>query len=81
MDKAGIKIDEEILQKTAYCEHNFSCLSGVQSCMCEDDRSLGYGMLEINPKYGADCKYHVTFGNTSFCICPTRNEIFKRYNL
>ena len=81
MEDKAIKIAEEILEKTAYCEHDFSCLSGARFCTCADNRSIGYGMLEVILKNGDDCKYHVTFGDTSFCTCPTRVEIYKQYSI
>ena len=77
----NIEIDTEILQKTSYCKRDFRCLSGDKRCLCEVKVSIGYDMVEIKPNLVLDCKYHVTFGDTSFCICPTRNEIFKRYSI
>jgi hypothetical protein len=81
MDKTGIKIDEEIIKRTTNCELNFSCLSGDKTCMCKVKYFIGFDLLEINPKIVNDCRYHLSFGNTNFCTCPTRNEIYNRYNI
>ena len=76
-----IKIDEEIIQKAIYCEYDFSCLSGEKRCLCEVKELIGYAMLEIKPKLAIDCRYHVSIGDTSLCICPTRHEIYNRYGM
>ena len=76
-----IKIDEEILQKAIYCAYDFGCLSGTKRRLCEVKELIGYSMLEIKPKLAIDCKYHVSIGDTSLCICPTRHEIYNRYSI
>lgn len=81
MDKTEIKIDEEIIQRTLKCELDFLCLSGDKTCLCKAKRSIGFDLLEINPKIVNDCGFRVSFGNTYFCNCPTRNEIYNRYNM
>ena len=77
----NIEIDAEILQKTTYCKQDFRCLSGDERCLCEVKGSIGYDMLEIKPKFAVDCKYHISFGDTFLCTCPTRNVIYKRYGM
>ena len=81
MDQTDMKIDEEILQRTTKCEINFSCLSGDKARVCKAKRSIDFNMLEIYPTIVNHCNCRVSFGNTYFCNCPTRNEIFNRYNI
>ena len=76
-----IEIDAEILQKTTYCKQDFRCLSGDKKRLCEVKGSIGYDMLEIKPKVAIDCKYHISFGDTFLCTCPTRNVIYKHYKI
>jgi hypothetical protein len=40
-----IKIDEDTLEKTKYCEKGFSCLSGENECLCEVKYSAGYNIF------------------------------------
>lgn len=77
----NIKIDKEIIQTAIYCEYDFSCLSGEKRCLCEVSELIGYAMLEIKPKLSIDCRYYVSIGDTSLCICPTRYEIYNRYRM
>jgi hypothetical protein len=76
----NIKIDKTVIQRTSNCKCEFSCLSGDKTCLCEAKCSIGSEVLEVTPKSGIDCNYCVSVGNTTFCHCPTRNEIFNRYN-
>jgi hypothetical protein len=81
MDKPDIKIDEEIIQRTTNCEHDFSCLSGDKICICKANRLIGFDLLEINPKIVNGCRYRMSFGDTCFCNCPTRVELYNRYSM
>ena len=76
-----IKIDKEIIKKAIYCEYDSRCLSGEKRRLCEVQELFGYNMLEIKPKLAIDCRYHVSIGDTSLCLCPTRYEIYKRYSM
>ena len=81
MDTKNIKIDEEIIQRTNNCERNFCCLSGDKTRICKAKCSIGFDLLEINPTMVNHCRCRVSFGNTYFCNCPTRKEIYNRYNI
>ena len=81
MSKTNIKIDEEIIQKTNYCERNFSCLSEEKPCFRKAKHFIWVDLLEIHPNDTKDFIYRVSMSNTCFCQCPTRNELFKKYNI
>ena len=76
-----IKIDEEIIQNAVYCEYDFRCLSEEKRCLCEVKELFGYAMLVIKPKSAIDCRYRVSIGYTTLCICPARHEIYTRYGM
>ena len=76
-----IKIDEEIIQKAIYCEYDFKCLSGEKRLLCEVRELFGYAMLVVKHKSATDCRYHVSIGDTTLCICPARHEIYNRYGM
>ena len=81
MDKTNKKISEDILQRTINCARDFSCLAVGKTPICKAKRSMGVSLLEITLKNFVDCSYRVSFGYTYFCTCPTRNEIYNRYNV
>ncbi len=79
--RMDIKIDEDTLDRTQYCEKGFSCLGGGEQYLCEVKCPAQYNTLFINPKSDRDCTYCTLFGNSLLCFCPTRNEIYNRYQI
>ena len=73
-------IDESILNETVQCKKNFDCLNNADSdCLnrivdnCVDKKIIFLKCNEI-------CVYKMGFGNYSICNCPTRREIYIKYN-
>jgi hypothetical protein len=81
MVDATLKIDKAVIQSTVNCKHDFRCLSGDKSCLCEVKESIGYDMLKIEPKSDVDFSHLISLGKTNFCNCPTRIEIYNRYKI
>ena len=81
MGKGDVRIDEEILQRTINCKHDFRCLSGDKTCLCKVTGSVGFDIKIIKPKPEIDCKYRLSYAGKSLCVCPTRNEIYNRYRI
>ena len=76
-----IQINKNILQRTTHCNHEFCCLSGDKKSLCDVVGSVGFDIKVIKPKSENDCKYHLSYGNGSLCVCPTRNELYNRYKI
>ena len=76
-----IEISEDILKKTTKCGCNFSCLTDEKKCLCEVKGSAGYNSVCVSPQSDMDCDYINDLGSSFFCFCPTRNEIYHRYNI
>jgi len=73
-------IHKSILEETVHCRKDFECLKNDNSlCItkkvenCVDGRIL---FLKCNEM----CSYKMTYGNSAICNCPTRKEIFRKYN-
>lgn len=81
MDDTAIKIDEAVIRSTINCRNDFRCLPGDKSCLCEVTDSIGYDMLEIKPKSDTNCSHRISLGNSNFCMCATRVEIYNRYGI
>lgn len=74
-------VDESIKRRTE-CSKDFCCLKdGKSSCLnVKIDRFLSGDILFVNCR-DESCEYRMIFGNSVICKCPTRVEIFKKYNL
>lgn len=76
-----IVIDKRILEKTSRCRNGFRCLSGYTTLLCEVVAPLGSDILEVKSKTDKLCSYGLTVGNSRYCHCPVRNEIYSLYKI
>ena len=76
----AIEIDDDVLAKTKNCKDSFQCLSGESACLCDVLDSKSFSLVKIKSKTDISCNYLFPFNKSSFCRCPTRNEIYKRYS-
>jgi len=75
-----IKIPRNILEQTTECKKNFSCLAEDTRNVCEGIHVNGENVLFIK-KDPKSCNYKIPFGSSYICSCPTRNELYKKYNI
>jgi hypothetical protein len=75
-------IDDKIIEKTTKCLDNFGCLKdenhpclvmGVDFCIA--------GKVHYVDCSKKSCNYKMGYGDSTICNCPTRKEIFNKYNL
>jgi hypothetical protein len=80
-----MNIDEDILKKTTQCKKGFSCLSSKTRTICDVRSKLesyeGEMILFCEPRNGEPCDYKRPFGDFCVCECPTRKEIYTRYQV
>jgi hypothetical protein len=76
-----IEIREETLKYTTKCMNDFSCLNGEEDHLCEIRYPWDETFFWIDPKFDRDCKYRTSFGTSFLCLCPTRREIYRRYQI
>lgn len=74
-----IDISDFIIAKTTKCKRDFKCLSGNNSCMCEVLESGKVTTVKLKAKPESPCPYCYSFNTFHYCLCPTRNEIYKKY--
>lgn len=76
------KIDKKILDATIHCKYNFECLQN-ENHLCLNanvDSCVNDSVHFINCNEPCH-NYKISFGNSNICFCPTRKEIFNKYNL
>ena len=80
--KETIQVSEVILKDTTTCRNSFACLSGETEYMCEVITSVSsYNAVAIRPKSIDSCRNYLHVDNTTYFLCPTRNEIYRCYKL
>jgi hypothetical protein len=82
------QISDEIKDRTTECPSDFSCLTedanpmcNIDIPMCNGDYISSENGLFIKPLSNDDCPYQMPFRSGFLCHCPTRLEIFKKYNV
>ena len=82
------EISDEIKVQTTQCPSDFSCLNDdvkplcdIDKPMCNSDYLSEENGLFIQPLSDNECHYLMPFRTTFLCRCPTRHEIFKKYNI
>ena len=80
--KKGMKfsIDESILNATLKCKDSFACINGGKDCFCEAEQMVSDKVLFVKPNKNIACSYMKYFGDSLYCTCPTRMEIYRKYN-
>jgi hypothetical protein len=74
-------ISDAIKQSTTDCEKGFLCLEGNIENLCKVKENVEGKILFIECIHKKSCYYMVPFGHSCLCDCPTRKELFNKYNI
>jgi len=77
-DKIILKIETQTLNKTTKCNIAFECLKNENHFCLGNVANCVDGKVHFVNCTGK-CSYKIRFGDTPFCSCPTRKEIFNKY--
>jgi hypothetical protein len=78
----NLKFPDEISKRATECPKNHSCLSNQEGGRCRVDYSMeGVPFLMLKKSSDEHCPYSFDFGNSYFCTCPVRRELYKRYSI
>jgi hypothetical protein len=73
-------VAREILDQTTRCDHDFQCQTPQGEPYCSASRMMSGTLLRVHIGEGMQlCSYLVSYDGDHYCTCPTRIEIFKRY--
>lgn len=78
-DNMKIKISDETIKKTKSCNKSFGCLKNEKHVLCQVEDCVNEEVYFIKRLYTDKCDYQISFGNSCFCSCPVRTEIYKKY--
>ncbi len=76
-----LQVAENVIQNTTRCRNDFICLSGDGECLCELKYCYSDKFYFVKPGKKSLCSYKIAYLNSTFCSCPTRKEIYKRYSI
>lgn len=76
-----IEIDQKVLDATKACDKDFICLNGSPACFCPVKLCVDGQIHFVEYVEDRRCRYRMQFGSGYFCACPTRKEIYNRYQI
>jgi hypothetical protein len=77
-----IRVDFRIAAQARRCKREFACLSGDLAHLCKVEDVTAGALHLLDDTDVRVCGYRVQFGyNTVLCLCPVRQEIYRRYEL
>jgi len=76
-----IEVSEDVLLKTKCCKGNNLCLHGELNNCCKIKDCINGQIHFIELIARCYCNNQMSFGDSCFCICPIRKEIFNKYGL
>lgn len=62
------------------CCYGYACLENNGHKICSVKECINDKVVFISCK-PRNCGYHISFGNEKVCLCPTRKELFFKYNI
>jgi hypothetical protein len=73
-------VSRDILEQTTRCNCDFQCQTPQGKPCCGASRMIGGTALKLSTgTNGRSCSYLINYDGDQFCMCPTRQQIFRRY--
>jgi CRISPR/Cas system CSM-associated protein Csm5 (group 7 of RAMP superfamily) len=79
--KIEITVSNKTKSMASKCKKKSSCLDKTEREICEVKKCLLESALYVKFNKKEPCNYHYSVGGDSFCGCPVRKEIFKKYSI
>lgn len=75
-----LEIDEKTRKGSFKCHRNFACLTNKGQTCCKIEEGRSGRVLFAKSLNKELCSYKMFLGSSLACNCPTRKEIYKKYN-
>lgn len=74
-------IDKKIIEETIKCEKSFDCLKNDKHVYCKVENCVSSEVHFVKCLNDEYCVYRMSFGESYICNCPTRKEIYNKYEI
>jgi len=74
-----IPVSKETLKQTIKCPFDYACLKDQHFPKCVVDYSVENNIVFVKEVRKENCPYLMSFGYATLCHCPTRFEIYQKY--
>lgn len=79
--KPRYTVSEETIAETQRCKKGFSCLTGQREDLCQIESCINEKVHFLKCLNDETCSYKGTFGDGIICYCPTRKELFNKFDV
>jgi len=73
------EISESTLSQTTKCHCEFACLKKGGTPKCDVEDLIPNDGCFIKRAKSTKCEYLLSYGYSWICTCPTRSELYQRY--
>ena len=80
-DQIDIVVSDEVKEMVPECEKGFSCLQGGADQLCKVRECIFESILYVRCLSEKYCAHKYVIGENTFCSCPIRKEIYKKYHV
>ncbi|MCW5203764.1 hypothetical protein VU11_06250 [Desulfobulbus sp. US2] len=80
-ENRDVTVSRKSKSMASKCKKKLSCLKGGEREICEAKKCILESALYVIFNDQKCCNYHYSIGGDSFCGCPVRKEIFKKYEI
>ncbi|AMV73658.1 hypothetical protein [Desulfuromonas sp. DDH964] len=74
-----LEICEDFRAQATRCRKGKTCLEGAPHCRVVD--SVADKVFFVEGEGGRLCCYHLSFGDSGYCNCPVRQELYRKYRV
>ena len=76
------KVSDNTKEQSTKCSYNFPCLSNDTWDTCSIERDIQGAFLVIKTKKDKSiCPYCFAYGDSLYCNCPSRREIYQWHKI
>jgi len=75
------EIDREILDQATECTCCYGCQSDDWEPCGAGMARLGQQLVEMADVRPRPCAYRTAFAGDTYCSCPVRNELYRKYGI
>jgi hypothetical protein len=72
-----LEITDETRSQTTRCPHDFACLRDAEEQVCPEETYLEGNGLFVRWQEAWSGPYHLAFGDSHICHCPTRIAVYR----
>ena len=76
-----LSVGDEFREKVCRCRKQQCCLEGATESLCRVIDCVAEKVFFVHGEDGHSCSYCLSFGDSHYCNCPVRQELYRKYKI